>query len=236
MEVGIILIFVIFAAIVVILGIVSWRQEQQRREALAQLAARLGWRLDTRRDHHHDNEYAQFEIFRRGHGRFAYNTLHGSITLDGRSCAAKMGDFQYKVTSGSGKNRSTTSYRFSYLIIALPWPNVPPLIIREEGFFDRVKGFFGYGAISFESDEFNRMFYVNGDDKKFAYDVIHPRMMELLMATRPPTIDIEHGQLCLTDGRRRWGVEEFQQQLDWVAQFLQHWPAHVKHDLASRVR
>lgn len=211
----------------------AWKKEQQRREELGELARDLGWHFDARKDRHHDAEYAHFEIFRRGHSRCAMNTLTGSIDIDGRSHTAKMGDFRYKVTSGGGKRRSTRTYRFSYLIVHMPYPHVPPLIIRREGFFDRVAGFFGYGSISFESAAFNKRFYINGDDKKFAYDVIHPRMMEFLMATAPPTIDMEHGRLCVSDGRTRWSPETFRSQLDWVVQFFEQWPAHVKHDLAS---
>jgi hypothetical protein len=43
----------------------------------------------------------------------------------------------------------------------------------------------GGGGISFESEEFNERFAVSARDMKFAYDVIHPRQMEYLMANPP---------------------------------------------------
>jgi hypothetical protein len=235
MEFGFIILIIAAVILAAIGGYYAWKKEQQRREGLLALAQELGWRFDPCKDRSHDLEYAHFEIFRRGHSRCAMNTLSGDIEIKGRSYAAKMGDFKYKVTSGSGKNRRTRTYRFSYLILHMPFPDMPALIIRREGLFDRVAGFFGYGSISFESAEFNKRFYINGDDKKFAYDVIHPRMMEFLMATNPPTIDIENGRLCVSDGRTRWSPEQFRGHIEWVKQFFEHWPAHVKHDLESRM-
>ncbi|GAB2650687.1 hypothetical protein [Kribbella swartbergensis] len=40
-------------------------------------------------------------------------------------------------------------------------------------------------GISFESEAFNDQFAVHAHDAKYAYDVIHPRQMEYLMASRP---------------------------------------------------
>ena len=43
----------------------------------------------------------------------------------------------------------------------------------------------------FESEEFNDRFTVRTAAPKFAYDVIHPRTMEWLMANPPPGFRIE---------------------------------------------
>ncbi len=52
------------------------------------------------------------------------------------------------------------------------------------------KGVFG-GGISFESQAFNEQFAVHAQDTKFAYDVLHPRQMEYLMADPPAPFQIE---------------------------------------------
>ncbi len=85
----------------------SWLAEKKRREAMATLAAELGWSFDPTRDRSHDEEYAHFEIFRRGHSRAAHNTMWGELELKGRRWPAKMGDFTYKVTTSTGKSTST---------------------------------------------------------------------------------------------------------------------------------
>ena len=214
-------------ALVALLGYFAWLAEKKRREALAALADSLGWRFDPSRDRDHDDEYAHFEIFRRGHSRAAHNTLTGVLEINDLRWPAKMGDFTYKVTRHSGKSTSTRTYRFSYLILHMPYARVPDLLLRREGMFDKIAGVLGFDDIDFESAEFSRRFHVKSSDKRFAYDVVHPRMMEFLLAGDAPTVDIENGRCCLSDGSRRWGPQQFEQTLAWVQQFLDLWPDHV---------
>ena len=200
---------------------------RKRREALAALAGRLGWTFDPDRDTGHDDEYAHFGIFRRGHSRTAYNTLNGNVETDGREYRGKMGDFTYKVTRHTNKGSHTTTYRFSYLILHLPFRGVPDLLIRREGIFDKLAGAIGFDDIDFESAEFSKRFFVKSPNKRFAYDVIHPRMMEYLLEGRPPAVDIEQGRCCISDGRTRWKPEEFEPMLQWVSGFFDRWPEHL---------
>jgi hypothetical protein len=215
---------------IILVGVVayfSWLAEKKRREAMAALAAELGLSFDPDRDRSHDEEYAHFEIFRRGHSRAAYNTMSGQLEFQGRQWPAKMGDFTYKITTSTGKSTSTQTYRFSYLILHMPWSGVPDLLIRREGMFDKIAGVLGFDDIDFESAEFSRRFHVSSPDKRFAYDVIDPRMMEFLLRGDPPTVDIENRRCCISDGRSRWDPVEFRQKLAWIAEFLDHWPTHV---------
>ena len=222
---------------IIIVGFViyyAYLLEKKRREEMAALAAELGWSFDPSKDRSHDDEYAHFEIFRRGHSRCAYNTLTGTLTVDDRTYPAKMGDFTYKVTSSTGKSTQTTTYRFSYLILHLPYVNMPDLLIRREGMFDKLAGAFGFEDIDFESVEFSKRFFVKSPDKKFAYAVIDPRMMEFLMAEKSPTIDIEYSRCCLSDGRHKWSPLEFKATLNWAGRFFDQWPDHVQASLEAQ--
>lgn len=217
--------------LVVVGAIYAHKQEMKRREDLAALAARRGWRFSAAKDHAHDEEYSHFEIFRSGHSRYAFNTMEGPVEVHGRACFAKAGDFHYRRTSGSGKNRRTTTYRFSYLILHLPYASSPDLLIRREGLFDKLKSVFGFDDIDFESAEFSRKFYVQSPDKRFAYDVCHPRMLEFLLAENPGLIDIEKGRCCISGGYSRWKPEEFEAELDFLLRFLELWPEHLTSEL-----
>lgn len=223
--------FVVAAVLIGVLAYVSYQQQKRRREELAGLAQQLGWRFSPDRDSSHDDQYAQFEIFRRGHSRYAYNTLTGEIIVEGQSSHVRMGDYHYKITSGSGKNRSTRTYNFSYVILHVPLQPFPDLLIRPEGIFDKLAGSFGFDDIDFESAEFSRQFYVTSSDKRFAYDILHARMMEFLLETQPPAIDMEHGRCCLSDGSRRWDAQQFRERLQWLEHFFQLWPRHVVREL-----
>ena len=226
------LVVLVLVLLVAIGGYLAWKREQERRAALESLASSLGFQFEHEDNDSHDDEYSQFEIFRRGHSRTAKYTMRGRIELFGKPCDVCAGDFRYKVTSGSGKNRSTRTYLFSYLIVQPPWP-APALLVRPEGFFDKVKGALGFDDIDFESEEFNRRFWVQSNDKRFAYDVLHPRMMEFLLAQLGSAIDLEGGAMCVSDGTSRWEPEEFRAQLDFVRRFCDLWPRHLLVDLAT---
>lgn len=222
-----ILIFIVFGLLIAVGIYFSHLQAKKRREELAEFAEQIGWRFEPASVYDHHKRFPQFALFQQGHSPCAYNTLHGAVMLAGRSVTAQMGDFLYKRTSGSGKNRSTTTYRLSYLIAGAPFPASPDISIRPEGAFDKVSAFFGFDDIDFESAEFSRQFHVSSGDKRFAYAVIHPQMMEFLMETRGPTLNVAEGYCCATAGNGAWTPNEFRERLAWLEQFFERWPQHL---------
>ncbi len=228
-----ILIFIAFGVLIAVGAYFSHLQAKKRRAELEALAAQLGWRFDPSSVYDHDSRFRQFAIFCNGHSQRAYNTLHGTLTLAGQSVSAQMGDFLYKQTSGSGKNRRTTTHALSYLIVGSPIPTTPDLLIRPEGAFDKVSAFFGFDDIDFESAEFSRAFHVSSSDKRFAYAVVHPRMMEFLLETRGPSVAVAQGYGCVYEGTRVWTPDEFRVRLGWVERFFEQWPGHVTDQYAQ---
>jgi hypothetical protein len=229
-----ILLFVVFAVIVGLLGVYSYRQQQQRLAELLSLAERLQWQFSSDYDYSFDNRYSQFSRFCQGSARYAYNTLTGRIQVGQETWPARMGDFHYQTTSTSGKQTQTHHHHFSYLLIDLPYPSVPDLRIRREGIFDALATAFGFDDIDFESAEFSKRFNVKSSNKKFAYDVIDPRMMEFLLAEDPPAIQIDRGCCCLSDGASTWSAAEFEQRANWAVKFFDQWPRHLVAELKAR--
>ena len=105
---------------------------------------------------------------------------------DGRDVTA----FDYHYVTGHGKSRKV--HNFSALIIQSPLP-LKPLFLRPENIFDKVTDFFGYDDIDFESAEFSRQFYVKAPEKRWAYDILHQRMMEYLLEN--PKFHFQFGSL-----------------------------------------
>jgi hypothetical protein len=52
-------------------------------------------------------------------------------------------------------------------------------------------------------------------------------MMEFMLSSEAAAVDIERDRCCLSDGRKRWKPEQFEQKLVWVRQFFDLWPEHV---------
>ena len=136
----------------------------------------LGFDGEKRRDF--DNYYPELKCLRRGSNRYAYNISSGQWG----DVYATAFDYHYETHSTDSKgNRQTHHHHYSCLLLK-PEHAMKPLLIRREGLFDKIKAGFGYDDIDFESAEFSKRFYVTAKDKRWAYDVIHTRAMEMLLA------------------------------------------------------
>jgi hypothetical protein len=244
MEVMLIIVGVLVAIGLIYLAvkaaIEAQKRAQQRIDDMGQFASDMGLSFSQALDSDHDDEFAHFEIFRRGFDRFAYNTISGDVDLGAAIARCTTGDFTYKTretyTTTDSKGRTTTRTRivkhnFSYFILELPYIRMPDMMIRREGLFDKIAAAFGKNDIDFESSEFSRKYYVKCDNRKFAYDIINPRMMEFMLQTKPGLIDIENSRICLADGYATWPAERFSGSLGWALKFIEHWPDFVIKDL-----
>jgi hypothetical protein len=97
----------------------------------------------------------------------------------------------YTDSNGNSQTRTVTDHH-SEPILGFQLPiRMPPLSVAQRGLR---KG------IGFESNAFNERFAVNAADTKFAYDVIHPRQMEYLMATPGAPFRIEEDWVWFSPG------------------------------------
>lgn len=229
-----VLIFGLFVVAIVLFGIYSYHQQQQRLAEMLQLADDLDWKFSSDEDYDYDSEFSQFSVFCHGDSRHADNVLRGGLRFGDQAWPARMGDYHYTTTSSNGKTTTTHHHRFSFLLVELPYESLPDLRIRREGLFDAIAGAFGFDDIDFESVEFSKQFHVKSADKKFAYDVCYPQMMEFLLESDPPTIEIAEGACCLTDGSSTWSATEFRERLNWAERFYDLWPKHVVAALKDR--
>lgn len=171
--------FVCLVILMVVLGVVA---AKKRREAFAALAAQHGWSYTERDDRWNDTFTGS--PFDQGHNRQSSNILRGDY--DGRGFVAF--DFAYHTTETSTDSNGHTSSReesHRYGVVALDvGATFPALQVSPEGMFSRLVGRLTNHDIELESEEFNRAFTVTCPDRKFASDVLHPRMMEFLLGHR----------------------------------------------------
>jgi hypothetical protein len=203
------------------------KKERERREAMRAYAARMGLRF-TERDDGLESRMADFPPFAVGHSRVGLNLMEGEATLGGMRMTYLAGDYQYKVTTSNGKSTQTTVYNMSFIAVR-PVLAVPEeLTVREEGLFDKIGAFLGFDDIDFESSEFSKRFHVKCSDRRFAFDLFDPRMMEFFLASRPPRIHARGGVLVLDYGTRRWETGEFDATRAWADGFFLRIPRHVR--------
>jgi hypothetical protein len=206
-------------AVSAIVSILARGNRRRRAGEMAALAASLGCTFEPDPEPEFSDEYPLFACFSQGHDRAAVNTIRGVWKSDARPYPVRLGDFTYKTG-----DRSDSVHRFSYLLVQIPFANVPDLSIRHADPLDRIAEAFGADRVRLESDEFNRRFLVRSSDHKFAYDVLSPKVMEWFLAGDPPAFEMLNGCFCLHSGPSGWSVEEFRSHLAWVERFIKLWP------------
>lgn len=195
-----VLIVILGVAVVALVAVFGYLQDKKRRETFMAAAAANGWTYEARNDAY--TERWAGRPFGQGHNRQARNVLTG--THDGRPFTAL--DYVYYTTEtstdSSGRTtRREVAHRFSVvaLDVGVSFPN---LTVRPEGPVGRFFGKLTNRDIQFESEAFNRAFTVTCEDRRFASDVIHPRMMDVLLTDPQTAFRIDrHTILTIDDGQ-----------------------------------
>ena len=215
--------FFLFIMAFVAIAVFGWLAAARRSKELAAWAAAHGLRYSPGRDGSLETVFPDFPCLRQGYNRYASNVMSGDWA--GRPFCA----FEYHYTTGSGRHKR--HHRLSAAAMAGDVP-LKPLHIRPEGLFDKVAGFFGFEDINFESAEFSRRFFVKAPNKRWAYDVIHPRAMEFLMANPPFSIQFGLRRvICYRD--RQFAPEDFEAACQVVAGLLDRLPEYVMRQQGS---
>src|SRR5262245_50429829 len=146
----VIVIFILFAVLIIVGAYFAHQQALKRQQELAALAGELGWSFSTDYDYSFDSHYPQFGCFQSGSDRYAYNLLTCSFLVGDASSFPTMSDYHYE-TQSTDKDGNTThhDHSFSFLVVDMPYANVPSLYIRREGFFDKIKRALGFDDIDF---------------------------------------------------------------------------------------
>lgn len=187
------ILIVLFIAGGIAIAVIAAINARKRRDAMAQLAAKLCLRFDWHRNKDIPKRFKFLDRLRQGSDRYAFNIISGRY----KDHNIKAFDYHYQTGSGD----SEQDHYISFFMLQLPKTFVE-LKIGPEKFFSKVAQAFGYDDIDFESHEFSRKFCVRSSDKKLAYDVCNAKMIEYLLANDDLTIEIEANILAMSFDRR----------------------------------
>jgi hypothetical protein len=234
------IIFGLFLLFIVGIGVLALVLNKRRRRELEELAADIGFVYIGGRDYH---SASLSEIF------FSDPTVDNMILLDvllqgmhpfgqghsrrmdhlmvGERHGFKWSFFDYFFTTGSGKNQSRHSY--SILLAQTPYA-FPNLLLRPENLFTRIGSALGMQDLKFELEAFNRRYNVRCDERQRAYDLLHPQMIDYLMA-----IPVRHWQFrgvhCVIVSQRLMGRHEILRAMEDVSGFMERIPKYVQEDI-----
>jgi hypothetical protein len=224
----VILVFVLFAALVIGAAIWGAKKEKERRLLLAGWASHNGMRYSAERDLGMERRYPLLRMLRQGDNRYAYNVMQGAH--DGRPCCAF--DYHYETHSTDSKGRRQTHHHhFSAVVLETGLP-LKPLFLRPETVLDRMTEAFGFDDIDFESIEFSRAFHVKAPEKRWAFDVLHQATMEFLL--QAPRFHLElQGPFAAAWRSGRLAPVDFQGALFVLDGILDRLPRYVRQDLSG---
>ena len=151
--------------------------EEDRRRDLAALARKLQLSFRPNRDFDFAKRYLFLCWLNRGDNNCAYNIFQG------RHLEYPATIFDYTFTAGR------YSYYWSAYVLEMKG-NFSDVLISHESRESHIAEALGGSHITFESAEFSRVFRVRSTDKKFAFEVCHPEMMDFLLANQDLTVEI----------------------------------------------
>jgi hypothetical protein len=146
--VGVIFLLVAVGGAVNVLG------DRKRRAAVAEVAEQLGLSYAD------DGagllaELSSLPLFSRGRSKQISNVIQGDTDEVG------MGIFDYRYTTGSGKNSQT--YRQTVVFFRSPGMNLPQFELKPQSFFHGIGKLLGYQDIDFQSHrKFSKAFVLRG--------------------------------------------------------------------------
>ncbi|MBI5684420.1 MAG: DUF3137 domain-containing protein [Verrucomicrobia bacterium] len=233
---SLLLFFVLLVGVVI--GFLVWwsaKRAEERRQALAALAASRGLAFHREDPIGVPGTFAQFELFHRGDSNYAYNVIRGAV--EGHNyCAC---DFQYTTVTystdskGHTQRHEHTTY-CSAAIVELNYP-VPAIWLRPENFLDKAAHLVGCHDVEFESAEFNREFHVTAENREIAFDILNAQTMQRLLAG--PFRHIEfNGAAILVFDERTWEPATFAAALDFVRGLAEGLPNYLFDKLRERAQ
>jgi hypothetical protein len=223
--------FILLGVAVLAVGAVAWHLERRRGEAVRALCLERGWEYRSRDDSMVGRFAPFFPLFRAGHGR-----RHCRHVIRPRTAGAgpTFADYSYVERSSDPKgHRTERTVRHAVAVAELPgW--LPNVRLGPETLLTRVGSAVGFTDIEVESAAFNRRFRIRSKSRADAFDILHPRAIELLLA-QPYDVWEVHGNLLLVARPGRWKVGEYGPAAVMMDAFVQQIPEYVwrKHEERS---
>ena len=226
MQGGIFLIAFAAIAIAIVAVVLSSQAKKKRREMLAAWAQARGWHFTPDQVSTLGDRFPTFSALRQGDNRYGYNVMRGRCDV-GEAWAF---DYHYETHSTDSKgNRQTHHHHFSAVVVDCGL-RLTPLTLRAEGFFDKIKGAFGFDDIDFESAEFSRKFWVTSPDKRWAYEVLHQETMEYLLEAPGFALEFEAGPRAIAYRSRRFKPPEFDDAVGFLGRVIDRIPSDIRRD------
>jgi hypothetical protein len=165
-----------------------------------------------------------FHPFGFGINKYAYNLLVKTV---GDRCVYAM-DYVTETVENDGKTARRQKHHFCVVAIkhGFVWPHIR---LSPESFDHRVARMFGMKELTLESEEFNRKYFVEVEDDRSAYDILHPKSIDFLL--RIPARDWQMSNMYLVVAANgEMSVQEIRRVIRDMNDFIDLLPDYVRQD------
>ena len=179
----------------------SHLSSKRRTEAFKEEAEQMGLQFVDNPDGQIYEHFSSFKLFNLGRARRMSNLVEGD------SGDVKISIFDYRFTTGSGKNSST----HNQTIIALQSSQLscPDFTMRPEGFFDKIGSVMGFQDLNFDSHpEFSKLFVLKGPDENAIRSFFTPTVLEFFENHPKDSLEARDDMMFFYRNRTRREPEE----------------------------
>ena len=204
--------------------------DRARRRDLEAVAEEYGLRFSSGSHWEPPVQCLHLPLFRDAYGREARNLMMGHLA--GQPAMV----FQYEFFAGSGNPPKLQRYHVGLFKLPI---DAPRLVVRSVQIQDVLAHWLGLDPIETESEEFNRRYHVMCADRKFAFDICRPVVMEALLdGEAVPVLEMEGRFLLMYDGplaSDKFAAPAMSQRFLAVGRrILESIPEYVRHDHSPR--
>jgi hypothetical protein len=187
-----------------------------------EMADRLGLRFDPAQNYVLADDYAFLPHLAQGGNRYAFNVLSGHY----RQAEVLAFDYHYEIAGKGADHELSSTHCYLTMVALLLSGYFPKLHIAPEGLLSRIAGLLDGEEIRFESAEFTRAFCVRCRDKRFAYDVCNPRVIDYLLVNRDLNIQIQNCTLALVPDTQ-WPAKQVETNLERLGEIRSRLPEYL---------
>ena len=194
-------------------GLPMWMKRQKE---LPGWAKANGLTLNSAKDYSICSRLPDFQCLHMDHHSYAWNVAEGMI--DGRPVCV----FDYSYKSGSHR-RSLSAVMVN---AGLP---LKPLLIRA----DKTYKLLGFEDTDFESAAFSQRYIVNSPDRRWAYDVLNQKTIELILCYPPFDYEFRDGHVIAYVRQRFLSLGDINCALKVVTGMLDNLPPGIVEEMKA---
>ncbi len=193
----------------IVVAVILWSMhlEKKRTADMRDVAGALGLEFFESGHDQLLSRLGRFQLFNSGRGRVMKNAILGQTEV------ATIAIFDYRYTTGSGKNQTT----YNQTVVAMESESLelPSFTMRPEHFFDKVGSALGFQDIDFDDHpQFSKLFVLKGPDEAAIREFFDTPLLDFFAALPGIYFECAPGMFIYFRAGKRQKVDDLRRYLE----------------------